>query len=128
VVVDGNVITSRGPGTALEFSLAMVEMLYGEDKAKEVAAPMVRRSTHSAPPTRCRARCGLKGSARKTLLQHKKAEGDSTRWTRTRTVVVEGCVIRTCKERRVAERSTAHAAWVAHTAALTPAPCVVVCR
>jgi hypothetical protein len=46
VVVDGNVITSRGPGTAIEFSLAMVEMLYGEAKAKEVAAPMVRRSSH----------------------------------------------------------------------------------
>jgi transcriptional regulator GlxA family with amidase domain len=41
VVVDGNVITSRGPGTAIEFSLAMVEMLYGTDKAREVAAPMV---------------------------------------------------------------------------------------
>ena len=41
VVVDGNLITSRGPGTALEFALAIVEQLYGSAKAKEVAEPMV---------------------------------------------------------------------------------------
>lgn len=41
VVVDGKLITSRGPGTALEFSLAIVEQLYGSAKAKEVAGPMV---------------------------------------------------------------------------------------
>ena len=41
VVVDGNCVTSRGPGTALEFALKLVELLYGEDKAREVAAPMV---------------------------------------------------------------------------------------
>ena len=41
VVVDGTCVTSRGPGTALEFALKLVELLYGADKAKEVAAPMV---------------------------------------------------------------------------------------
>jgi 4-methyl-5(b-hydroxyethyl)-thiazole monophosphate biosynthesis len=41
VVVDGTCVTSRGPGTALEFALKLVELLYGEDKAKEVAEPMV---------------------------------------------------------------------------------------
>jgi 4-methyl-5(b-hydroxyethyl)-thiazole monophosphate biosynthesis len=41
VVVDGNCVTSRGPGTALEFALKLVELLYGEDKAREVAGPMV---------------------------------------------------------------------------------------
>ncbi len=41
VVVDGNCITSQGPGTAIEFSLKLVEMLYGEEKAKEVAGSMV---------------------------------------------------------------------------------------
>ncbi|KAL0021366.1 hypothetical protein WJX77_009339 [Trebouxia sp. C0004] len=41
VVVDGNLVTSRGPGTALEFALALVEQLYGSKKAKEVAVPMV---------------------------------------------------------------------------------------
>jgi 4-methyl-5(b-hydroxyethyl)-thiazole monophosphate biosynthesis len=41
VVVDGNCVTSRGPGTALEFALKLVELLYGEDKAREVGEPMV---------------------------------------------------------------------------------------
>lgn len=44
VVVDGNLLTSRGPGTALEFSLALVEHLLGARKAEEVKAPML------APP------------------------------------------------------------------------------
>jgi len=34
-------LTSQGPGTALEFSLALVGLLCGEAKAAEVAAPMV---------------------------------------------------------------------------------------
>jgi len=41
VVVDGNCITSQGPGTAIEFSLKLVELLFGPEKAKEVADPMV---------------------------------------------------------------------------------------
>ena len=41
VVVDGNVVTSRGPGTAFEFSLCLVGMLFGREKAEEVAGPMV---------------------------------------------------------------------------------------
>jgi protein deglycase len=41
VVVDGNCITSRGAGTALEFSLTLVEQLYGKEKAREVAKGMV---------------------------------------------------------------------------------------
>lgn len=41
VVADGNCLTSRGPGTAVEFALALVERLYGKDKRNEVAAPMV---------------------------------------------------------------------------------------
>jgi len=40
VVVDGNCITSRGPGTALEFSLKLVELLFDEQKMKEVAGPL----------------------------------------------------------------------------------------
>jgi 4-methyl-5(b-hydroxyethyl)-thiazole monophosphate biosynthesis len=39
--VDGTCVTSRGPGTALEFALKLVELLYGKEKAEEVAAPMV---------------------------------------------------------------------------------------
>lgn len=41
VVVDGNCVTSRGPGTAMEFSLKLVELLFGKDKRNAVAAPMV---------------------------------------------------------------------------------------
>jgi 4-methyl-5(b-hydroxyethyl)-thiazole monophosphate biosynthesis len=41
VVVDGNCITSRGPGTALEFALKLVELLFGAAKAEEVEEPMV---------------------------------------------------------------------------------------
>ncbi|MFY9178775.1 MAG: DJ-1 family glyoxalase III [Venatoribacter sp.] len=36
VVHDGNIITSRGPATAMEFALFLVEVLVGEKKAKEV--------------------------------------------------------------------------------------------
>lgn len=41
VVRDGNCLTSQGPGTALEYGLALVEALFGADKRNEVAAPMV---------------------------------------------------------------------------------------
>jgi 4-methyl-5(b-hydroxyethyl)-thiazole monophosphate biosynthesis len=43
VVMDGNCVTSRGPGTAIEFALKLVELLFGSDKAKEVAGPMIIR-------------------------------------------------------------------------------------
>lgn len=36
VVVDGNLITSRGPGTAAEFALATVRYLCGPDSADEL--------------------------------------------------------------------------------------------
>ena len=50
VVVDGNCITSRGPGTALEFSLALVQVLFGAEKAAEVAKPLVLHPTASTLP------------------------------------------------------------------------------
>jgi len=37
VVIDGNVLTSRGAGTALDFGLAMVEQLIGPTEAAEVS-------------------------------------------------------------------------------------------
>jgi 4-methyl-5(b-hydroxyethyl)-thiazole monophosphate biosynthesis len=37
VVVDGNILTSRGAGTALEFGLLLVEKLVSTDKARDIA-------------------------------------------------------------------------------------------
>ncbi len=44
VVKSGKIITSRGPGTALEFSLALVEELCGAAKAKELSDAMIARA------------------------------------------------------------------------------------
>jgi protein deglycase len=41
VVVDGNCITSQGPGTAMEFALTLVEQLLGKAKRREVAEAML---------------------------------------------------------------------------------------
>ncbi|MBW8042395.1 MAG: DJ-1 family protein [Planctomycetes bacterium] len=41
VLVDGSLITSQGPGTALEFSLKLVELLYDKQKSQEVAKAML---------------------------------------------------------------------------------------
>ena len=41
VVIDGLLVTSRGPGTALEFALQLVALLYDDRKASAVAEPMV---------------------------------------------------------------------------------------
>ncbi|RKZ72350.1 MAG: DJ-1 family protein [Gammaproteobacteria bacterium] len=42
VVQDGNIITSRGPGTAMDFTLELIEVLLGKDKRDEVEAGLVR--------------------------------------------------------------------------------------
>ena len=41
VVVSGKCVTSRGPGTAFEFALELVEQLYGAEQRAAVAGPMV---------------------------------------------------------------------------------------
>jgi len=41
VCVDGNLITSRGPGSALEFSLMLVEQLAGREKAQALREGML---------------------------------------------------------------------------------------
>ncbi len=43
VVVDGNCVTSQGPGTALEFALELVARLFGPERAETVAGPMLAR-------------------------------------------------------------------------------------
>ncbi len=42
VVRDGQVITSRGPGTAMDFALQLIEVLAGSDRRQEVEAQLVR--------------------------------------------------------------------------------------
>jgi 4-methyl-5(b-hydroxyethyl)-thiazole monophosphate biosynthesis len=43
VVVDGNIITSQGPGTAMEFAFRLVETLFGKEKAVEVNKGVLAR-------------------------------------------------------------------------------------
>ena len=42
VVVDGNIVTSRGPGTAMDFALTLIELLAGKEKRDTVEKPLQR--------------------------------------------------------------------------------------
>jgi len=42
VVVDGKVVTSRGPGTAMDFALQLVQLLCGRDTRVDVEAALMR--------------------------------------------------------------------------------------
>lgn len=42
IVEDGNLLTSRGPGTAMDFALLLAERLVGKSKRDEVEAGLVR--------------------------------------------------------------------------------------
>ena len=41
VASEGKLVTSRGPGTAIEFGLKLIELLVSKEKAMEVAKPML---------------------------------------------------------------------------------------
>jgi 4-methyl-5(b-hydroxyethyl)-thiazole monophosphate biosynthesis len=41
VVVQGNLVTSQGPGTSLKFALQLGEIMYGKEKADEIAKAML---------------------------------------------------------------------------------------
>jgi putative intracellular protease/amidase len=43
VVIDRKIITSQGSGTAMEFSMKLVELLFGKDKAKEINGEVLAR-------------------------------------------------------------------------------------
>jgi 4-methyl-5(b-hydroxyethyl)-thiazole monophosphate biosynthesis len=47
VVRDGRLITSRGPGTAMDFALELIEVLVGLEKRNEVEQALVRPSSGS---------------------------------------------------------------------------------
>ncbi|RDH82624.1 MAG: DJ-1 family protein [endosymbiont of Galathealinum brachiosum] len=40
--IDGKIVTSRGPGTAMDFALALIELLEGTSKKEEVEKGLVR--------------------------------------------------------------------------------------
>jgi protein deglycase len=40
--IDGKIVTSRGPGTAMDFALTLIELLAGADKRQAVTAQLVR--------------------------------------------------------------------------------------
>lgn len=42
VVVDGTMVTSRGPGTAMDFALSLIELLAGPERRRRVQAALVR--------------------------------------------------------------------------------------
>ena len=44
VVKDNNIITSRGAGTAVDFSLALIEELLGKDKSQEIKEQILYKS------------------------------------------------------------------------------------
>ena len=43
VVVDGKLVTSRGPGTTFEFALTLVEVLVSKEKKDSLIPPMLVR-------------------------------------------------------------------------------------
>ena len=48
VVQDGKIITSRGPGTAMDFALALIENLVNKEKREQVEAALQRPGHHKA--------------------------------------------------------------------------------
>lgn len=42
IEIDGNILTSRGPGTAMDFALLLIEKLLGQEKREQINAQLVR--------------------------------------------------------------------------------------
>jgi 4-methyl-5(b-hydroxyethyl)-thiazole monophosphate biosynthesis len=49
VVIDGKVVTSRGPGTATEFGLALIELLAGAAAREQVQSRLQMPSPEGTP-------------------------------------------------------------------------------
>lgn len=50
VLTDGRVVTSRGPGTAMDFALELIELLAGAEKRRQVEAALQRPAAHMRRP------------------------------------------------------------------------------
>ena len=50
VVVDGNITTSRGLGTAVDFALSLISQLENDEKAKEIAESVYIPAKSSSNP------------------------------------------------------------------------------
>ncbi len=50
VLTDGRVVTSRGPGTAMDFALELIELLAGAEKRRQVEAALQRPAAHRRRP------------------------------------------------------------------------------
>lgn len=50
VLTDGRVVTSRGPGTAMDFALELIELLAGAEKRRQVEAALQRPAAHLHRP------------------------------------------------------------------------------
>lgn len=42
IEIDNNIVTSRGPGTAIDFALTLIQLLEGKSKRDEINAQLVR--------------------------------------------------------------------------------------
>jgi len=50
VVTDGKIITSQGPGTAMDFALELIRLLAGDEKRDQVEVGLQRPSQHTSMP------------------------------------------------------------------------------
>ncbi|HEX19280.1 MAG TPA: DJ-1/PfpI family protein [Acidiferrobacteraceae bacterium] len=55
VIVDGAIITSRGPGTAMDFSLQLIQLLQGEETRNKVEQSLQRPKGHTTKPIKASA-------------------------------------------------------------------------
>lgn len=50
VTIDGRIVTGRGPGTAMDFALALIEEIAGKARREEIEAQLVRPTLEEQQP------------------------------------------------------------------------------